>query len=361
MDRVARSQARLGVSLQPHPAGDDLAGLLQKGLEVLGYRATLAGPGLLRVHRAGKAGETERPIAVDPAWEGRVEGLTPALPGSPFARGVWRAVQELGTFAVLAYLPPRHSRPLRRLLWFRFLVVIAGFALDGGVRRRVVDVLADPAREAAVWSGASPFPEGLAGSRAHLSRVAIGGGPAWLSEYEVRRVSGAALRAAVSAAREAVRRVEEELEPAYRAEVRRLRAYFRQRRAEEMDSVRRLARRLASVQAYTRVAGSTELAALLREREGRVARTVGQHEQLLRRRLSQLEDEERQALQELHDRFTLRGRIRPAGLAILWAPEGWPGAAPGQGARRSGVAESEAIAHGRRKVARTTARPGGAG
>lgn len=301
---------------------EPLAALIGQALELLGYRVSCVAPDLLKAEPAH-----DRPagacllIACSPVWTARVPGVVLAAPGSEAARRIWRAVARRGRTATLVAAAPGYAGPLRRSLWFRFLLTVRGFALVEGARRFVIDVWATGEPEQACrltlertrsWCAVST-PSRSAGCLAALG---------WTSPYEMSRLGQAALKVADEAARERVAMVGQELDPLRQAERRRVQQYFDERRAEETAHLGRLLRRAVAAALYAHLASDGELARRLQERAGRMAAVARLQQGASVARLAALERERAAALAEIDDRFALESWLTPAGIAVVWHPPG---------------------------------------
>lgn len=298
---------------------------VEEALRILGWSVKAAAPGLLRVDPPSRPGTRDarvdalvpgRLVALDATWLARVPGAVLAAPGTPLARHLWQAVAHRSRFAVLAG-PMGRGAPLRRHLLVRTVVLIACFALPEGVRRRVVDVLVDPEEERA-W----PIGSGLllpgGGMMDVLRPIRATRAMGWLSPYEVGRLAGVARRVAQEAARREAQRCRLELQDAYVAERARLSRYFERRQVEEVATLWALYRRAASRLVYARAAAVPEVArSLARDAEALCGRVKGRSD-ALGRRLAELQREREVAMAELAERFTVRTRVVPAGLAVVW-------------------------------------------
>lgn len=310
--------------------------LLRQALELLGYRVSCVAPDLLKAEPADmpaakRLGEREDRggrqaswlIACSPVWLARAPGIVLAAPGSEPARRIWRAVARRGRTATLVAASPGHAGPLRRSLWFRFLLTVRGFALVEGARRFVIDVWATGEPEQACrltpehargWC-AVHTPSPPAGRLAALG---------WVSPYEVRQLGQAALEVAAEAGRERVAMLRQDLDLLRQAERRRVQQYFDERRSEEAAHLGRLLRRAVAAALYARLAADGELARRLQERAGRLAALVRLQHGASATRLSALERERAAALAEIDDRYALQARLTPAGMAVVWHPPGDP-------------------------------------
>lgn len=258
-------------------------------------------------------------MACDPVWLARAPGVTLAAPGSDGARRLWQAVAERGRRAVFVAGLAGHAGRLQRSLWFRWLLVVTGFALTEGVRRLVIDVrvTTDPERaepmepdQAAGWAALGRSQE------ARRAAAALG----WVAPYEAERLGRMAARVALRVARTHVEAIERELGPVREAERRRLERYFDDRRAEETARMGRWLHRALAEELYARLAADPELARRLQARAGEMARLARLHQETLASRLASLERERAAALAEAAARFALRAELVPAGMAVVWHP-----------------------------------------
>lgn len=308
---------------------EPLAELVRQALELLGYRVLSVAPDLLKAEAtrpgagrpAGEAddgGQAALLVTCNPAWLARAPGIVLAAPGSDAARHIWRAVADRGRTATFVAAPPGRVAPLRRSLWFRFLLTVTGFAMVEGARPFVIDVWVQSEPEQA----AELTPERARGWAA-LKRPSPAWGQAalsWVSPYEVRRLGEVALKAAADAARARVGRLQQELEPQRQAERRRVQQYFDDRRAEEASLLGRLLHRAAAATLYARLASDGELARRLQERAEKLAALARLQQGASGARLAALERERAAAMAEIDDRYTLQARLVPAGIAVVWHP-----------------------------------------
>ena len=300
---------------EPQP----LPGLVAQALETLGYRVGWVAPELLRAEPPGEGRRRALLVACDPVWLARAPGVTLTAPGSDGARRLWQEVAERGRRAVFVEGLPGHAGRLQRSLWFRWLLVVTGFALAEGARRFVIDVrvTTEPERaepmephQAAAWATPGRSQE------ARRAAAALG----WVAPYEAARLGRLAARVALRVARTHVEAIERELGPVREAERRRLERYFDDRRAEETARMGRWLHRALAAELYARLAADPELARQLQSRAGEMARLARLQQQTLESRLASLERERAAALAEAEARFALRAELVPAGMAVVWHP-----------------------------------------